>query len=460
MKEHIRKYLLLTLSHSERRNISSQEIIEKIHNLFKCKQIIVAQELHQDHGTHYHIGILNESASRYTAAKLLRKTFPMFDGKQINVTFHKGWNTICHYLLKQDKTPACWGTSLPEVQLVSESVKKKTISYPQLLERLKTKEDWTEVLTDEHLGPRCLRNYSSLKQVFADLQGIKESKHFFKRLSEYLRDKNEPKYTGDELKEKYPALEWLVFNLCRERHLKQPQLLLTGLPGTNKTNLFDILSKVLRIYSPPHRKDDFTGVDDNYDLWLFDEFNPSRLHPTTLNAILDGQPVQLDQKYGMVFKKKRNVPIVIISNYFPNMGIGEHNLYQKAFESRVLHIEFLSSFEEGLSEARLLRTFYEMVKADFTLQFGPHYVAQMENMNLPLFIEESKASVIHMGTHGPLTLQITESTKVENMLFLPILPRQFFLPKQAFRLFLPIHLKRRGRPKKKWVLPECVPKLL
>lgn len=447
MKEHIRRYLLLTLSHSERRNISPQDIIHKISNLFQCKQIVIAQESHKDNGIHYHIGILNESASRHTVTKILRKTFPMFEGKQLNVSFHKGWNTICHYLLKQDKTPTCWGTSLSEIKILSESVLRKAVSYPQLLGRLKDKEDWTEVITDEELGPRCLRSYNSVKQVFADLQGIKESKHFFQTLSEFLRDKNEPKYTAEELKDKYPALQWLVFNLCRERHLKQPQLLLTGRPGTNKTNFFNILSKVLRIYSPPHRKDDFTGVNDNYDLWLFDEFCPSRLHPTTLNAILDGQVVQLDQKYGMVFKKKRNVPIVIISNSFPQVGGLIDNVYQEAFESRVLHIEFHSSFPKGLNEVRLLKTFYDMVKSDLILQFGIKHVTDMENLKVPLFIESHQTEVIPMGINGPIPLQIAESSS-SNMLFFPKLPSIQYLP---------LHVKRRGRPRNKWVLKECVP---
>ncbi len=41
---------------------------------FYCESIIVATELHQSKGYHYHVGILNDTASRHTAVKILRES--------------------------------------------------------------------------------------------------------------------------------------------------------------------------------------------------------------------------------------------------------------------------------------------------------------------------------------------------------------------------------------------------
>lgn len=42
-------------------------------------------------------------------------------------------------------------------------------------------------------------------------------------------------------------------------------------PSTQKTLIFDMMGKVLKIYNASSRKN-FTGAHNYYDLWLFDEF--------------------------------------------------------------------------------------------------------------------------------------------------------------------------------------------
>ena len=82
---------------------------------------------------------------------------------------------------------------------------------------------------------------------------------------------------------------------------------------------------VLRTYNTSK---DFTDAHDNYDLWVFDEFpvvedsnmssgfgqSPTSSANNNLLRILDGKECRLDPKYGHVFTKRNNIPIVWISN--------------------------------------------------------------------------------------------------------------------------------------------------
>lgn len=81
----------------------------------------------------------------------------------------------------------------------------------------------------------------------------------FRRLSIHANEHGSKIYTKEYLKEKWPALNWLVLNLCRSRHWKQLQLLIVGQPNTHKSNLIKALSEFVDIYMVPRRAGDFTG---------------------------------------------------------------------------------------------------------------------------------------------------------------------------------------------------------
>lgn len=44
--------------------------------LFTFRSLVVATETHEDGGYHYHVGVLNENASRYKCFKQIRALFP------------------------------------------------------------------------------------------------------------------------------------------------------------------------------------------------------------------------------------------------------------------------------------------------------------------------------------------------------------------------------------------------
>jgi hypothetical protein len=138
----IRKYLLLTLTHAElgdRAHYTPHFVVSKCRSLFNCQAVVVSKELHKAGGYHYHVGILNDTASKNTCTTKLRSAFSEFEGRQFNVSFHKSWNTICAYLLKQDKNPFCWGTTKEECNTrCSRAAGKKSVNLVNSLKACKT----------------------------------------------------------------------------------------------------------------------------------------------------------------------------------------------------------------------------------------------------------------------------------------------------------------------------------
>ena len=131
MSENIRRFLLLTLSYAEKSECAHYKphfVVSKCRSLFNCESVIVPKESHKGE---YHVGILNNTASRYTATKKFREGFPEFEGRQLNLSFHKSWSTVCDYVLKQDPNPFVWGTTTKELNnlLSAKKTKKKPETF-------------------------------------------------------------------------------------------------------------------------------------------------------------------------------------------------------------------------------------------------------------------------------------------------------------------------------------------
>lgn len=169
-------------------------------------------------------------------------------------------------------------------------------------------------------------------------------------------------------------------------------MFLYGKPSTQKTLIFYFLSKVLRIYFASARRNDFTGANNYYDLWLFDEFHEpdegvygafdsGTPYFNTLLRILDGQECRLDSKYSRVFTKKKNVPIVMIANEMPRSLLKEGPLkerfFRMCFRERILN----------LKEERVIATLWGCIQR--RLQ---HFLSEKEmpnkNINLAYNHEE------------------------------------------------------------------------
>ena len=433
-KSNERCYALITLSHAERRGVSRDEVLKRLCNKLNSKMLVVAKEEHSSEGSHYHVGLLSGGISRSTGTSEIRRIFKEFEGSQCNVSYHKGWSTICRYITKVDKEPLCWGTNVKEVLGYSESSLQKK-QGPTLWRLLKSKESWEEVLADDELGARLLTNYWSVRSAFADLRALAEMPHVLQRVYKYLEDKEGRAYVEADLKEKWPVVEWLVYNLCRARHLKQRQLFILGGPSTHKSNLIEALSEFLQIYKMPRRRNDFSGAGDHYDLWVLDEWQGSDLSFDILNMILDGQKVNLDRKYGSIYEKKRNVPVILLGTNWPSR-MGEEDY--EALSTRLTVIEFSTKLAEPIQGVRLAKTVYGRMRSLTVELHGERFVLELEN----------KAGLIDSSEKG---LLLPKSSLAE-LLYLPKLAKQLYLPKCPELLYLPISPKRRGRPRC-WVSP-------
>lgn len=92
-----------------------------------------------------------------------------------------------------------------------------------------------------------------------------------------------------------------------------------------------MLGRVLKIYFASSRRNDFSGAHNFDDLWLFDEFHDvgqesslvgatetGTVFANTLLKVFFGQQCRLDSKYGRVFTKEKNVPIIMRANKIPS----------------------------------------------------------------------------------------------------------------------------------------------
>jgi len=344
---HIRRFILLTLSHAERADrqmYTPHFVTTKVRGLFSCDQIVVSRETHAEGGYHYHVGILNCTASVHTATKVLRKAFSEFDGRQLNVSFHKSWKTILKYCLKHDMNPNCWNTSaeecrrhvgskssVPSVGISQDYNKSSSSTTVKLtfLDKLLSYNSWDEALLDKSLLSEIAPKIASYKQTFFEYKrAVAESPlPFAERLNAKLEillpavEELSP-YTPEEVGENiYSILEWLAKNLSLERESHDPQLFIVGETSLGKTRLFKLLeeSEVCNFYQMDEMLE-FSGASNFTDGFVFDEFSLdlSNVGSTIrlLNKIADGQKVKLNVKYGF-FLKTRNVGVILISNDYP-----------------------------------------------------------------------------------------------------------------------------------------------
>lgn len=200
-----------------------------------------------------------------------------------------------------------------------------------VLDKLSKCEDFFNIYSKEYLVNRLFRSYGTLRSSFDDLKVLKQLRTpLGAKFIDSLRKHNWPaEYTPEELKEKYVFLDRVACQLCFQRPIKTRQLFLYGWPSTQKTLLVSFLSKVLRLYFGSSRRNDFTGADNYYDLWVFDQFHKpdsdgySKSYPSgysvldydtgsanTLLRVLDGRDCRLHSKWFRIFTKTCKVPII------------------------------------------------------------------------------------------------------------------------------------------------------
>jgi len=415
-KNTVRRYLLIILCHADRReSVTKEMILLRIREIFECGAIVIAREAHQEGGYHYHVAVLTSNASKNNATKIIREAFSEWDGRAIDVKFHKTWPTAVSYTMKEDKEPTIWGEYSVEQlrEICSKRGKHKRIEsmHPQeIIDRLAGKKDILEIYEDEILKAKILTALPRMKEAHEDLKTIKMMREtVMERIQAYLKEKgNPPEYHIEELQEKYLLIDWVACQLCFRRPIKTKQLFLYGNPSTQKTLIFNLLQKVVNIYFVSSRRNDFTGANDHYDLWVFDEFHEpgentgmfgateeGTAYANTILRILDGQECRLDSKYARVFTKRRNIPVVMIANKLPqavkNDGPFKARFIRLRFHSKIRNLkeERVIATLWGCMQRRIAQSPYalegEILDEEVKLDYN-----ECEGIIIPKIIEESK----------------------------------------------------------------------
>lgn len=373
-KSTLREFILITFSHAERRPLIPEEISLRLRELFVCLSIVITKETHQGSSFHFHVGLHSKNSSKNNCTQLIRKAFPEFEGCQCHVKFHKGWGNLIGYITKEDRNPFVWGIySFDQILSIGATArKKKKLSVKAtevVMDHIRGCDEWLEIYKSPEVRERLLYgSYSNVKNIYEDLGVLKEIELTpFEKMDRYLEDRekdgiNISEYTPEDIGEKYLLLDWIAVNLAFKRPIKTKQLHLYGPPSTQKTFVLHSLKKVMRIYFASSRFNDFTGADDFYDLWVYDEFHQldassgfspsesSNSSTNTLLKVLDGQECRLDAKYSRVLRKNKNVPIIIISN-----EIAPKARRFGPFQARFMRLKFVTNIPV-LCEARLIAT--------------------------------------------------------------------------------------------------------
>jgi len=107
--------------------------------------------------------------------------------------------------------------------------------------------------------------------------------------------------------------EWICKNIRQSRIFKAPQLFITGKPNLGKTSLIEWLKKYLSVYPIPMTEEFYDQYSDDYDLVVLDEFKGQKTIQW-LNEFLQGSTMNIRKK-GSQSLKKKNLPVIILSNY-------------------------------------------------------------------------------------------------------------------------------------------------
>ena len=99
----LRQYLTSTMS--------PKMVSEICRTLFNCTSIPSGKEKHRDDGFHYHVGMLMTDTSKHTALKNVQMSFPKFEGRLLDLQFHKCWGIIARYVTEGGKFPYLWGNN-------------------------------------------------------------------------------------------------------------------------------------------------------------------------------------------------------------------------------------------------------------------------------------------------------------------------------------------------------------
>ena len=253
--------------------------------------------------------IKNPSAARGTwkvsNRKLLQSISP--DNKPGNYQTARMWQACVIYLTKEDKQPTT-NFSKTEIEAMKLSkTNKKGYGQNQLaidIQQGKIK-DLEEVY---HKHPALLMQYHKnivpffrYHEEFNPVDGLLP----WNGLMDIGLGKPEVLYT---------IRNWFNQQIQKPRKLKAPNLMIYAETNAGKTHLWsEVLSKSLKVYPWNQNENYQCNYNDGYDLIVYEEFC-GKPEMSKMNEVMDGQKTQLPKKTVGAYWKKKNVPVLILTN--------------------------------------------------------------------------------------------------------------------------------------------------
>jgi hypothetical protein len=292
---------------------------------------MISQEKHKDGSDHLHVLVWYQKKVNITG----RNANTFFDciapGHHCNIQSIKNVKKSIAYLKKEDKEPWIHG-SPPEV---SSSEEPRTTKSDEVAELISSGQKFQTVF--EQFPGFALMNKQKIDALvnYFSLQKQSEAMEPWMPLF----------YLGEEPKTTF-ICDWVNRNVCQTepRAFKQKQLYITGPPNHNKTSFCMFLDKRLRIYWCSH-DDYFDGYDDDkFDLIVMDEFILKDRQQNRVNSFIDGSPANLVVRYGNILKKK-NLPVILLSNYTVDLQYGRKETQKAQMEARVHEVILLEPID-------------------------------------------------------------------------------------------------------------------
>lgn len=278
-------------------SVTKEDVLKNVlaKSSLKVLAVIVGQENHADGELHLHMIICLESKLRTRDAHY----WDFITGKHGNYKVVNAPKKAYAYVTKEDPNPLIHGI-IPKAFLTSPTSKSEIVAKMLL-------SGCTVRSVIEEMPGYSLANLTKLISFRSYITTVSNTDaKKYKELSIQYGGKDENTSR---------IVEWLNGNLFKQRKFKAKQLWISGPPNTMKTTLLMKLSEYTRIYPLPLGEDFYDSYDDDsFDLIVADEYKAHK--PITfLNSFVQGGLVMnLRIKGGQIFKKK-NLPVIICSNY-------------------------------------------------------------------------------------------------------------------------------------------------
>jgi len=259
--------------------------------------VVVGQEHHLDGTLHLHAAL----KFKETFSTHMPMFFDFLTGSHGNYTRVQSWRGTILYCVKEDTDPYLYGITKQDI------------------ERLKKK---TDAVSNE-VAHHCIQN-KPLREIAMEYPGF-----FMMNRTKILSfhtwinsdcHKEMPPWPGITYRGSRSSsaaiVHWVQTNCFQDRPFKSRQLYIHGPKDCGKTSFVLMLMKYLRTYVVPQFEDFYDDYEDYFDLIFYDEFYGSQKKLQWMNLFLQGALHTLSKK-GSQKLKRRNLPIIICSNFKP-----------------------------------------------------------------------------------------------------------------------------------------------